>query len=96
MNDPLADLVLEMQEQTVDQFTFLELAHVDVPLLQAEWLRANRDRVLEALGGKVQDRRVELRDHTIAMSWLFPLGEDQDAASDWEPLFIRRPLGEDQ
>ena len=46
--DPLADLLAEMFTEITDDMVVPWVT----PTQQAEWLRANRDRVLEALGGE--------------------------------------------
>lgn len=69
MNDPLADLLTSMGDE-IGQCT-CDGCNAE----HAEWLRANRDRVLDALGGEQDVYDLEVLGPTIL--WLFPLGEDQ-------------------
>lgn len=63
--DPLADLLAEMVASRDHISWDLELCQVD-----AEWLRANRDRMLEALGGEQDVYDLEVLGPTIL--WAFP------------------------
>lgn len=70
--DPLADLLAEIANAEPGWEGWPAIEAVEF-CWEAERLRANRDRVLEALGGKLWERHVE-RSNVQRMdeAWLFP------------------------